>query len=423
MRWRVECSNSSGMKRLAVLAILAAAALAQPPQPQPQQPGLWSEQPPVAQRPPYPAGPYGGPPAQPEPANDGSAPDRGVARISFMNGNVSVRRGDSADLVAAIVNAPLTIGDRLVTADGARAEVELDSSNVLRLGPSTEVRFSQLAYHQYQIEIATGTTSFRMLRDSDAQVEISTPSVEVHPLRKGVYRVTVNPDGSSEITVRGGGDSEIASPKGTEQLHSGQSMLARGSASDPEFQVTAPLPEDDLDRWAASRDQQFQNARSPQYVNRDVSGTEDMDGAGRWANDPAYGNVWVPSEGPGWAPYQCGRWVWMDYYGWTWIGCEPWAWAPYHYGRWYYGSFGWSWWPGPMVGSYFWSPALVGFFGFGAPGFGVGFRLRIWQPGLGAARALRALPPLVRPRHVWRIPQRQRGRGEPTSRASIATPA
>ncbi len=75
---------------------------------------------------------------------------------------------------------------------------------------------------------------------------------------------------------------------------------------------------------------------------------------------------------PGWAPYSCGRWTWVDYYGWTWVGCEPWGWAPYHYGRWYFGPLGWAWWPGPVYSSYFWRPALVGFFGWGAPGFGVG---------------------------------------------------
>jgi hypothetical protein len=367
------------MKLLAILAIAGAAFGQQSPLPP------WSEQPPIAQRGPYPQPPppqYGQPaPAGPGgPADiaqdrEGYDPNRGVARISFMNGNVSVRRGDSGDVVAAIVNAPLTIGDRVLTAEGARAEVQLDFANLLRIGPSSEVRFSELAQGRYQIQIATGTTSFRVLRDSDAQVELSTPSVAVHPLRKGIYRVSVKLDGTSEITVRGGGDAEIASPKGVEPLHAGHTMLARGSANDPEFQTVAVIPGDEFDGWAASRDKMLESARSTQYVNPGVSGAEDLDQYGQWQTDPAnpgYGNVWVPQQGPGWAPYQCGRWVWMDFYGWTWVGCEPWAWAPYHYGRWYYGGFGWAWYPGPVVGFTFWRPALVGFFGFGG-GFGVGF--------------------------------------------------
>jgi hypothetical protein len=370
------------MGRFGILAMLAAAAFGQSQQPP------WSEQPPLPQRPAYPQQPppQFGPPGQPGPGGPyqqggqqdeaGFARDHGVARISFMTGNVSVRRGDSGEMVAAIINAPLTVGDRVVTAEGARAEVQLDFANVLRIGPSTEIRLSELQQGRYQIQISTGTSSFRVLRDSDAQVEISTPSVAVHPLRKGIYRVSVTADGTTEITVRGGGDSEVVSPGGAEPLHAGHTMLARGSANDPEFQTVPLINGDDFDSWAASRDKMMEGARSPQNVNRGAFGTEDLDQYGQWQSDPgnpSYGNVWVPQQGPGWAPYQCGRWVWMDFYGWTWVGCEPWAWAPYHYGNWYYGGLGWAWYPGAIAAPLFFRPALVGFFGFGAPGVGVGF--------------------------------------------------
>ncbi len=275
----------NGALRLSAIAILAVAAFAQQPQ------GPWSEQPPYPQRPaPPPQGPQNGP------DDDGNAPDRGVARLSFMSGNVSVRRGDSADLVAAIVNAPLTIGDRLVTAEGGRAEVQLDFANLIRLGPSTEVRFSELQRGQYQIQIAAGTTTFRVLRDSDAQVEISTPSMSVRPLRKGIYRVNVKPDGVTEITLRAGADGEVFGPRGSEQIHNNSTMLVRGSANDPEYQTIAPLPEDEFDHWSSSRDQFMEHSAAPQHVSRDVYGTEDMDQYGRWANDGSYGQVWVPQE-------------------------------------------------------------------------------------------------------------------------------
>jgi hypothetical protein len=304
----------------------------------------------------------------------GDAPDRGVARISYMNGSVSVRLGDSGDLVAGIVNAPLTIGDRVVTGAGSRAEVQFDSANFLRLGPSSEVRLSELRYHRDQIQVAAGTVSFRVLRDSDTQVEISTPSLSLHPARRGVYRVNIRPDGTTEITLRGGAEGEVFGPRGSEPIHDNSTMLVRGSSDDPEFQVVQPGPEDDLDHWAASRDQQLERAVSPRNVPRDVYGAEDLDNNGRWVNDPQYGQVWQPTGvDPGWAPYQCGRWVWMDYYGWTWVGCESWGWAPYHYGRWFYGSYGWAWWPGAMYSPYYWRPALVGFFGWGGGGIGVGF--------------------------------------------------
>ena len=122
----------TGMKRFALAAIIltmAAAGFGQP-QGQPQQP--WSEQLPIPQYPqagPGPQAPQLGAP-QGAPEDDGSAPDRGVARVSSMNGNVSVRRGDSGEMVAAVVNAPLVAGDRIVTSDTGRAEVQLPCSTM-----------------------------------------------------------------------------------------------------------------------------------------------------------------------------------------------------------------------------------------------------------------------------------------------------
>ncbi len=312
------------------------------------------------------------PPSAEANENAADTPNRAVARISIINGIVSVRRGDSGEAVAAALNAPLTSTDRLLTGEGSRAEIQFDAANMIRLAPSTEVRLGDLAYHQYQIQIANGTTLYRVMRDNDAQIEISTPSIAIRPLKRGVYRVTVKADGSTEVTVRSG-EVEIASPKGTEKLGAGKTMEARGSGDNPEFQIVAAIPQDQWDKWNLQRDQDLEKSPSRDHVNPDINGTEELDANGRWVNDPQYGQVWVPTVDPGWAPYQVGRWVWVDYYGWTWVSGDPWGWAPYHYGRWYNGPYGWAWWPGAIYGPYYWRPALVGFFGWGGPGFGIGF--------------------------------------------------
>jgi hypothetical protein len=186
--------------------------------------------------------------------------------------------------------------------------------------------------------------------------------------------VTVHEDGTSEISVRTG-EAEIDSERGGENLEAGQTMNARGPASDPEFQVVQNTPLDAFDRWNDERDRYIQNSQSARHVSPDISGAEDLDQNGQWVNDPNYGSVWQPTVGPDWAPYQNGRWVWEDYYGWTWVSYDPWGWAPYHYGRWFRGAYGWAWYPGAIGPRTYWSPALVGFFGWGTPGFGVSFGL------------------------------------------------
>ena len=308
-------------------------------------------------------------------AQDPDDLQRGVARISLMNGEVSVRRGDSGDWVAGVVNAPLLTADRISTGPNSRAEVQFDSANMLRLGANAEIHMAQLEDRRFQIELAHGTVTFRVLRPSDANVEVDTPSVSVRPSKQGSYRIAVKDTGETEVTARAG-DVEVFTPRGSQWLYAGQTMLARGTDADPEFQIVAATAPDDWDRWNDSRDGLLARSVSPRYVGQGVYGTEDLDANGTWGNDPDYGNVWRPAVtvDPGWAPYQCGRWVWEDWYGWTWVGCESWGWAPYHYGRWFWRTgFGWGWYPGMMGVRHHWSPALVGFFGFGGGGFGGGF--------------------------------------------------
>lgn len=312
---------------------------------------------------------------QPPPNEDPpDAAEHGVARVSLVNGSVSVTRGDNGDPSGSALNAPLVTTDRISTGEGSRAEVEFDSFNVVRLAPNTDVRMGDLQYHRYLIQMMRGTTTFRVLRDSDAKIEISTPSVSVVPLRQGIYRVTVQPDGTSEITVRAG-EAELLSPSGSERMPAGQTMLTRGPASDPEFMTVPAIPNDEWDRWNADRDRSFDRFNeASRYTGPDISGTEDLAANGRWVWDPSYGNVWVPNNvGPDWAPYRDGRWDYVDYYGWSWVSYDPWGWAPYHYGRWYRGNFGWAWYPGVVGPRHYWRPALVGFFGFGSPGFGASF--------------------------------------------------
>src|SRR5262245_52818461 len=65
----------------------------------------------------------------------GDAPEHGVARISVMSGDVTVRRGDSGEDIAAEVNAPLVALDHVFTNRDSRAELQFDSANFLRLAP------------------------------------------------------------------------------------------------------------------------------------------------------------------------------------------------------------------------------------------------------------------------------------------------
>ncbi len=83
-------------------------------------------------------------------AQDPDDQKRGVARISAVQGDVSVQRGDSGEWVAATVNTPLMTDDHLATGANSRAEVQFDGANLLRVGGEAEVSLTQLEYGRYQ---------------------------------------------------------------------------------------------------------------------------------------------------------------------------------------------------------------------------------------------------------------------------------
>jgi hypothetical protein len=199
--------------------------------------------------------------------------------------------------------------------------------------------------------------------------------VAVHPQGNGSYRVEVDSDQQSLVTVRQG-QAQVSTPQGSTTVNDGQLITIEGT-NNPQYQTSNAPNQDDWDQWNAERDHSIENARSWQDTDRYYTGSQDLDSNGRWINVPGYGNVWQPDESAGWAPYPDGRWVWEPFYGWTWVSYEPWGWAPYHYGRWFLYDDDWCWWPGPIAyyPAYYpiWAPAYVSFFGFGGRGWGVGF--------------------------------------------------
>ena len=303
--------------------------------------------------------------------SEGPAPD--VARISLIYGDVTTQRGDTGDWSVTTVNAPVMQGDQVATGEKSRTEIQLDYADILRLAARSQVKVADLAHNRIQVQVAQGYTNYTMLKGGEADVEIDSPNVAVHPLKPGSYRVQVNSDSETDVIVRSG-EAEITTPQGSTRVREGELITIRGTDS-PEYKISAAPQKDDWDRWNNDRDNVIREADGPRRTNRYYTGSADLDGYGQWNNVPGYGNVWQPYQQGNWAPYQTGRWVWQPFYGWTWVSNEPWGWAPYHYGRWFYYGSNWCWWPGPVYAGYrpLWSPAFVSFIGFGVHvGFGFG---------------------------------------------------
>jgi FecR protein len=321
---------------------------------------------------------------------------RGVARISLIQGDVSAQRGDTGDWAAAALNQPLVIDDRISTGDGSQTELQLDHSNILRLGNNTQAKIATLAQTpiertqieraQIQVQVGQGLAYYTFFKDSEAKadVEIDTPNAAIRPTsNEGVYRIEVH-GFETQVIVRAGA-ADISTPQGSTHVEVGQAATVRGTTDEAGSVLGIASSRDGWDSWNNDRDGEIRNAQSWNYTNRYYVGSEDLDAYGHWINVPDYGRVWSPTVAAGWSPYRAGRWVAEPYWGWTWVSREPWGWTPYHYGRWFLYGKSWVWWPGPVDGdgNYRpdWAPAYVSFFGFGGRrGVSAGFGSVGWLP-------------------------------------------
>ena len=311
-------------------------------------------------------------------ADDDDDPPSRVARLSYTHGNVSFNPAGTDDWVTAVVNRPITTGDKLWTDNRSRAELNIGSA-AIRLSSNTGFSFLNLDDRTAQIRITEGTLNVRVRRlENDETLEIDTPNLAFSVLRPGNYKVDVNEAGDTTVVVVRDGQGEVTGGGSAYTIHSRETGTFAGiDQLDADIQSFGN-DDDDFDHWCRDRDRREDHAQSSRYVSSDVIGYEDLDEYGGWRPVPEYGTVWFPhTTVVGWAPYRYGHWVWISPWGWTWVDNEPWGFAPFHYGRWVAVGGVWGWVPcapRAVVGVAYvrpvYAPALVAW--VGGPHFSVG---------------------------------------------------
>jgi hypothetical protein len=305
-------------------------------------------------------------------ADEEKDPPTRVARISYVEGSVSLQPGGQGDWGSAARNRPMTIGDKIWVDKDSRAELQAGTVSI-HLGSMTALSFLNLDQGITQMRLAEGSLNFRVseLREGDLY-EVDAPNMAFTVKQAGAFRIDVDESGDSARVTVIRGEGEVTAGGKTYPVHTEERAEFTGTDNIESHFERAPAP-DGLDTWADQRDRKEDNSVSGKYVSRDMDGYSDLDDNGSWKDEPEYGHVWYPnSVPPDWAPYSDGYWNYVSPWGWTWVGYEPWGFAPYHYGRWAYIEGRWGWCPGAYYGPAIYGPAFVGFFG-GGFGFGVGW--------------------------------------------------
>ena len=299
-----------------------------------------------------------------------------VARISFMRGDVQIRRADSRDWERATQNLPIVEGDEITTDAAARLEIQFNSKNYLRLEENSHLKIVNLKDEGIAVSLPQGSLSLRVLEfdKNSAYFEIDAPKTTVSVQKEGMYRVDAGDERNNElrVSVTDGGEARIYSETSGFTLRGGRSakIFLDGNNAGEWETADASRYADDFDSWSLQRDaviaKRLRDAHYDTYYDRDIYGAEDLTEYGEWVHTRKYGYVWRPFKNSvsgyaDWSPYRYGHWRWIPPYGWTWVNDEPWGWATYHHGRWVYDDRIWVWTPygHQKYRRSWWQPALV----------------------------------------------------------------
>ena len=310
------------------------------------------------------------------------APSR-VARLSLTQGEVSLAPAGTDEWADAVLNRPLTSGDRVWVDRDARAEFQVGSA-IVHLDQNSGFSFEQLDDDVMRMSLTDGDATVRVRRKLEGEtIVVETPNASIALLHPGEYHIEVNADGDQTIVKARNGEAAVTGDKDSYIVRANEAGTFKGT-KELTADMTAVGQRTAFESWANARDAREERSASSRHVSRDVVGYEDLDEDGDWISEPEYGYVWTPRYvHAGWAPYRDGRWAWVSPWGWTWVDNARWGFAPFHYGRWAYlnSRSRWCWVPGPRHARPIYAPALVGWVGSPGLSVSVGFGSGVgWFP-------------------------------------------
>lgn len=304
-------------------------------------------------------------------------PPSRVGRVGYIEGDVSFYADRTEGWQKARVNFPVTNENSVWTENQSRAEVRIGGSSV-RLGENSILDFLTISDDRTDTFLQRGALIIRTRADNQSRDSFRVETNDGRFLMEGSgrFRIEAAQDGAeSRISVFGGRaryeggnsvDNRLTIEPG-KMLIIRNPSAGRASGGSMDFRFE-PANESELDHWANSRDQRWDETHTryvrEQTISPYMTGYEDLDANGDWVEDREYGRIWTPRVVvAGWAPYRYGSWAYVRPWGWTWVDDAAWGFAPFHYGRWVYAGTRWAWWPGAYARRPIYAPALVGWYG------------------------------------------------------------
>ncbi|MEO6119271.1 MAG: DUF6600 domain-containing protein [Terriglobales bacterium] len=291
-----------------------------------------------------------------------------IVRLSYLEGDVQLDRGDGTGYIRAFLNMPLLEGAAVSTTSSGRAEIEFEDGSTIRLIPNTTVFFTQLRLRDdgsklTYVDLRDGTAYFDVRQRDEDDFRVLGAGRELSLDKTSEFRVShsalLDPIGLRASVFKGelrflGQDGQRTSIRKNESLtldfaDAGRYFLARGIA------------EEAHDYWDRERDRarQSENVHYARASNTTVIYVSDLDRHGSFFTVAGYGRLWRPHTfGVPWDPFDSGSWVYYPGHGFVYVSDYAWGWAPFRYGSWVHiRSRGWCWRPGNGYNT--WTPGPV----------------------------------------------------------------
>ena len=186
-----------------------------------------------------------------------------VMRVGEVCGKVWILKSGSMDWVEAAGHSgsALAQGDLIATRESSYIEIELGSRTLLRLGDHTEARILDVASEGSEVQLQVGVASISALaKKSDPRLRIITPAASVRPLGQGHYRVDVDLNDGTRVTVRKG-KAEVTAPRGRVIL--GKHQLVRvQNDGEPKYLATRAPRRDAWDNFVQGLDHDLEHPPS-----------------------------------------------------------------------------------------------------------------------------------------------------------------
>jgi FecR protein len=308
-----------------------------------------------------------------------------AARLSFLQGDVTVASMDNTGGNAAQINMPLAEGARITTGEDGQAEVEFEDGSVARLTPNSSVGLSVLSvdsagnFHT-QMAVLHGLVYAELRAVAKFSYSLDAGGELISPLANLTVRINLDQPPAKIAVLDGAAHVEHASTPEADgyrtDVRAGETLTGDQSDSSRYF-LAQGIEQDSWDDWNLGRDQAAAEAAASRTAARDGFvgdqgyGWSDLDANGSWYDVPGQGQVWQPTvaQDESFDPYGFGSWVSYPGAGYVWASGYGWGWTPFRCGNWaYWSGFGWGW--SPVAGC-----GLAGW-GFG----GVVYVVNIVQP-------------------------------------------